>query len=382
MEYTEKDLKKKLKTELVEIAKAMPGFKAKTHNKKEILIAFILRKEVADIPKTKKELLLEKASKYVDFKKTVHGTSVAKLEAFLKSKEDSNSGSGVVEKEKQKVDVVATTSTTTEPDLTKLTVNELRKIAKKYGWTKRTGKKPELIEFIKTAKRAGNVPQGRLVEAEVVVAPPPVMDVRDEDIEEWPISADILAKHAKTVDDLKKLLNAKGIAIGLPRTKKELLELFQKSRCSFKDFTCSKDEFCDLRNNLCRELNILRNKDKEIKKLAKGLVYIDEEKGRFYGTPDAIAKVRQALLHPVATQQAPAPAIAATPAIAVQEETKQEVIVPPSPQQQEQEEGISPININRLLDKPNENEIRRAILHCLGLYHDTDPNDEIIPLTA
>jgi len=352
MDFTEKDLKNKLKNELVQIAKKMPGYASKTHNKKDILIAFILKKDI-EIKPSKKDVLLEKASKYVDFKKTIHGSSIAKLEAFLKSKE-------AVEKTKQTVIVEK------EQDITKLPFNDIKKLAKKHGWTKKTGTKKELIEFIKN-KDVVSVPEGRLIEPE----PPVVEEVREEEIEEWPVSPDVLAKHSKTVDDMKKLLKAKGIATGLPRTKKEIMELFNKSRCSFKDFTCSGDEFCDLRNNLCRELNILRNKEKEIKKFAKGLVYIDEEKGRFYGTPDAIAMVRQALLHPPTVQEQPPMAAAVQ-----QEETKEEVIIPPI--QQREEEGISPININRLLDKPSENEIRRAILHCLGLYHDVDPNDEII----
>jgi len=369
MDFTEKDLKSKLKTELVQIAKQMPGYKPKTHNKKDILIAFILKKEIAIKP-TRDELIA-KASKYVDFRKTVHGASIAKLEAFLASKQGTAvvATTPVVVVQKQK-----------EQDIDKLKYNDLRKVAKTHGWTKRTGTKKDLVEFIKAkiASAATPAPEGRLVEAPPMAAPEIAsVEVREEEMEEWPISAETLAKHAKTVDDLKKLLKAKGIATGLPRTKKEILDLFKKSRCSFKKFTCSEDEFCDLRNNLCRELNILRNKDKEIKKLAKGLVYIDEEKGRFYGTPEAIAKVREALLHPE-------PEVAVEPPI-VQEEKKEEeeeiIVEAPAPvaqPQQQQEEGISPININRLLDKPDENEIRRAILHCLGLYHDIDPNDEII----
>lgn len=375
MDYTEKDLKKKLKTELVEIAKTMPGYKSKTHNKKDDLIAFILKKEIVVKPAkpTKRSVLLEKASKYVDFRKTVHGASIATLEAFLSTKQGTIAPP-VAPKQKEE-----------EQDITKLKYNDLRKRAKDYGWTKRTGTKKELIEFINNRRRSMAevtvAPEGRLTETVATTAAPEmVVEVREEDIEEWPISAETLKKHGKTVDDLKKLLKAKGIATGLPRTKKEIVDLFKKSRCSFKNFTCSEDEFCDLRNDLCRELNILRNKDKEIKKLAKGLIYIDEEKGRFYGTQEAIAKVREALLHPSP------PTIVQQRPTATEEEKKEEeeiIVAPPlapviQKQQQQQEEGISPININRLLDKPDENEIRRAILHCLGLYHDIDPNDEII----
>lgn len=365
MDYTEKDLKNKLKPQLVEIAKKMPGYMPKTHNKKDVLIAFILKKDI-EIKPTKKELLMEKASKYVDFKKTVHGASVAKLEAFLASKTTGTTTAPIKEKEKEKVD---------GDGLTKLPFNDVRKLAKTHGWTKRTGTKKELIAFIKS-KTTGTTTEieGRLTEK--VVVPAPATVIEEDTIEEWPISPEVLAKHSKTVEDLKKLLKAKGVSIGLPRTKKEILELFNRSRCSFKNFTCSSDEFCDLRNNLCRELNILRNKDKEIKRLAKGLVYIDEEKGRFYGTPEAIARVREALIHPP-VQEKEAPVIV--------KEKEEEIIVPvpapptpPAVQKEEDDEGISPININRLLDKPDENEIRRAILHCLGLYHDINPNDEII----
>jgi hypothetical protein len=353
MDYTEKDLKKKLKAELEEMAKKVEGFQAKRYKKKEDLIAFLLKKEV--LP-SKKDLLLEKASKYVDFKKKVHGASIAKLEAFLASKEATPTAATVA--------VVETTATT---DLSKLSLQELRKMAKTHGWNKRTGTKVELVAFLRDKMQGRAVPEGRLADSAVAVVE---TEAVEGDLEEWPVRPEVLAKHSKTVDDLKRLLKAKGVAVGLPRTKKEILELFQKSRCSFKDFACSDTEFCDLRNNLCRGLNILRNKDNEIKKLAKGLVYLDEEKGRFYGTPEAIARVRQLLVPEIGTTTTTPPPVATQ--VVVQEETKQE-----KPHDEEQE-GISPININRLLDKPSENEIRRAILHCLGLYHDIDPNDEII----
>ena len=258
MDFTEKDLKNKLKTELVQIAKTMPGYKPKTHSKKDLLIAFILKKDI-EIKPTKREELLARASKYIVFKKTVHGASVAKLQAFLATKQGTAAPATEV--------AVVQKQTTEEQDINKMKYNDLRKLAKGHGWSKRTGTKKELIEFIK-AKMASTVaastaPGGRLAETTTPAAPMAVaVEVREEDIEEWPISPETLAKHSKTVDDLKKLLKAKGIATGLPRTKKEILDLFQKSRCSFKNFTCSEAEFCDLRNNLCRELNILRNKDK------------------------------------------------------------------------------------------------------------------------
>jgi hypothetical protein len=257
-------------------------------------------------------------------------------------------------------------------DMIKLTLSELRKIAKTHGWTKRTGTKKELVEFIKS-KTVKTKQEEKRLEVPVVEE---VVAVKEEEVEEWPVSADVLKAHSNTVDNLKKLLKAKGIATGLPRTRKEILDLFTKSRCSFHNFTCSEEEFCDLRNNLCRELNILRDKNNELKKLAKGLLYIDEEKGRFYGTPDAIAKVKEVLLAP------PAPVVEKAVEKMVEKvvektksaEKEEEVVVV----KHKEDEGISPININQLLDKPTESEIRRAILHCLGLYHDIDPNDEVL----
>lgn len=352
MSYTEKDLSKKLKKDLMGIASGMEGYSVSKHKKKDELIAFILKKELVKKP-TKKDELFEKASKYEGFRKTVHGTTIAKLKAFLAERE----------KTKSVAESVTVVSTAEKTDMTRMNVNELRKIAKTHGWKKRTGTKKELIAFIR--ERMDIVEEKRLE-----ILPPVAQTVEEVEMEEWPIHPDILKKNSKTVDDLKKLLKAKGISVGLPRTKKEILELFEKSRCSFKNFVCSDEEFCDLRNNLCRDLNILRNKEKELKKFAKGLVYIDEEKGRFYGTPDAIARVREFFTSKTAPSVIPPP-----PSPIVQEEPVVEEI---TIGKEKEEEGISPININRLLDKPSESDIRRAILHCLGLYHDIDPNDEIV----
>lgn len=373
MDFTEKDLKKKLKNELVAIAKTVAGFNANIHKKKEDLISFLLKREIKP---SKRDELMEKASKFVDFKKSVHGASIAKLEAFLKSKEKTVEKESVVGiKEK----VVVVEKRLEQTDLNKLSYMDIRRKAKAHGWNKRTGTRKELIAFIKSKTEKIVQEEKRLP---VVVEKEKVEE--EVDIEDWPISDEIMKKHGKTVDDLKKLLKAKGIATGLPRTKKEILELFKHSRCSFKNFSCSEEEFCDLRNNLCRELNILRDKDNAIKKLAKGLIYIDEEKGRFYGTPDAIAKVREALLRPVQEEiiiekekviEPVKEKIVVEGGVFEQKGVAKEKIVE---QEQKEEQGISPININRLLDKPSENEIRRAILHCLGLYHDIDPNDEVI----
>lgn len=365
MEYKEKDLKNKLKPELVEIAKTMPAYNPKIHKTKEVLIAIIMKKDLPTKAKSKKDLLIEKASKFIDFNKSVHGKSIATLEAFIASKSETTTATPVpVVKEKT---IVAPPTISNKSDLLKLNFTHLKNLAKKHGYKiTRTVKKPELIEFL-VPFYSDKTPPATAAAASI----PAVVEIveKEEEMVDWPIPADVLAKNARTVDALKKLLKSKGIETGLPRTKDEILALFKKSRCSFKDFTCSENDFCDLRNNLCRDLGILRNKDNEIKKLAKGLVYIDEASGRFYGTPEAIAKVRTAFLNPIEAEVVVQTEAQKTPVAATAHRTASS---------QQQEEGISPININRLLDKPSENDIRKAILHCLGLYQDIDPNDEII----
>lgn len=368
MEKTKKPTKKEV---LIAKASTYTDYDKKLYNTIAKLEAFLKTKEakvatttttvvaVKTTTKkpTKKELLIAKASTYADYDKNIH-TTIAKLEAFLKGKEEKTKTTILV---KEKV---------VPDDMIKLTLSELRKIAKTHGWTKRTGTKKELVEFIKS-KTIKTKQEEKRLEVPVVVKEEEV----EVEVEEWPVSPEVLKAHSNTVDNLKKLLKAKGIATGLPRTRKEILDLFTKSRCSFDNFTCSEEEFCDLRNNLCRELKILRDKNNELKKLAKGLLYIDEEKGRFYGTPDAIAKVKEVLVVP------PVPVVEKAVEKMVEKvvektksaEKEEEVVV-----KHKEDEGISPININQLLDKPTESEIRRAILHCLGLYHDIDPNDEVL----
>jgi hypothetical protein len=119
--------------------------------------------------------------------------------------------------------------------------------------------------------------------------------------------------------------------------------------------------------------------------------------GRFYGTKEVISKIREAF-HKKAEQpsvapskspviqggvvetkmsgtQPPPPAVPSPP-IAVQQLSVGSIqtSVPDS-----KDSGISPININSLLEKPSsEIEIRKAILNCLGLYNEIGPNDELL----
>lgn len=265
----------------------------------------------------------------------------------------------------------------------------LKRIAADLNWNGKSWKKVELVEFLlplfPDAPPAAQ-PVGRL---DVVAAPvAPIKEKEKEKVEEeielleFPVSDEVIAKHSGTVDRLKNLLKCNGITTSLPRRKEDLIALFKKRRCSDKEFNCNDTEFCDLRNKLCNDLKLLRKGDK-FPHLANGLAYLsDEGHGRFVGTKEAIGILE-------AVFAAPPPSIQEEKRAVVQEENEEVVVSPPrpvkqktpetSPQQQQDESGISPININRLLDKPaSEKDIQKAILHCLGLYHDIDKNDEVI----
>lgn len=352
------DVKGKNKKELIEMAKTKEGYDPEKHKKIADLRKFLAPTEKV----SKKEKLIEEAKQYPDFRKTTHGRNIESLKAFLASKREGGGGAAaVVEKAVQQADVELTRERVANMKFT-----ELKVLAKKRGWTEKTGKKVDLLAFLlpqfpeKEAAVGGYLPAVREEEEEIV---------NEVDLDDWPIPDDVIREKTKTIDALKRLLALKGIKEGIPRSKKEIMELLKKSRCDYGRFSCDDTEFCDLRNHLCRDLDILRDKDGAIKKFAKGLKYFDEENNRFYGHKDTIEKIRLALHH-IEKEVSPPP----PPSPVVVDE---QIILPVLPQHKEADK-LSPININKLLDKPSEDEIRKAILHCLGLYNDLDPNDEII----
>lgn len=364
------------KSDLIARAEVLPGYKKTVHGKNiASLEAFLQTHEqkkkemyrgggveeskVAEPPvaepvieskkPTKKEMLMERAEKYPEFKKSIHGKNIASLMAFLAIMEVGNEAAST------------TMAAITRQTIQRMSLPELRKLAKERGFKVKKATEKQLLDFLLAPAASIELEP----EPEPVVAEQ--LDIGE--LEEWPVSAEVVAAHSETIERIKELLRHRGIMVGLPRTKKELMELFKKSRCTFENFTCEGDEFCDLRNNLCRDLKILKNQEGELARFAKGIEYEDfhdQGGGRFYGTPDAIARVREAL---VPSPIEPEPIVDAAP-------TPAEPIVDA---EVETEEGISPININRLLDKPSESEMRKAILNCLGLYNDViDVNDEII----
>jgi hypothetical protein len=358
-----KAIKKMDKDALLVVARDKEGFDPKIHKTKAALLVFILGEKTK---KNKKDLLLEEAVKFKHFLKSRHGANIAALQAFLNEAR----GGGVAEEKSAK--------RIGREDLGTMPYHDLLRLAKKDGYAGKDKKRPALMAFLEPRydPKNADVP-GRLALPSPAAGEKPPKEARDQ-LLEWPVSEETLKKHSGTVESLKALLAAKGIRVGLPRTKDEIRALFHKSRCSPAEFSCSDTEFCDLRNKLCRDLNILHDKNNEVKKFAKGFIYYDEEGRRFYGTPDAIAKVRAALAGspPREEDDGDAEVVVAVKDAAVIQQQKQPHAKSPSPV--DDEEGISPININRLLDQSSEKEIRKAILNCLGLYNDIDPNDEIV----
>jgi len=383
----EDSLKTKTKDELIQLARPRPGYDATVHTTKPKLIAF-LRGEAIIKKKTKKEQLIEEAEKYTTFKKTTHGKTVKSLEEFLAKVR----GGTTVQAEESRTDTVFTRA-----GLAKMAYKDLIALARSKGYAEKTRKRADLLAFLETRlvfREAGDAP-GRLI----AVPNKEVVQQEGEVLMEWPISERMLQERGRTVDALKKLLALNGISTSIPRKREEILALFKKSRCSPTQFSCTDTEFCDLRNNLCRDLSILHDKDKEVMKLSKGLVYYDEKNRRFYGTKDAIAKVREAFVSPLQKQvQVVAPIVAEKeeevvvepqPIQRQQSIAVQQIVVPPSPpvespvvtdraRSSDSKGDISPVNINHLMNQHSEKDLRKALLHVLGLYTDIDANDEVI----
>lgn len=361
------DLKSKSKKELIEMAKTKEGYDPSVHKDIRSLKLFLLG---GSKKMTKKDLLLERAMKFGDFRKTVHGKTVATLEAFLKTKEGSASASSVV--------------------VAPVVSGDTKKKTKKQVLLDEASKYPDFN--LKTHGKTIASLETFLKSKSGAAAASPPSTGGGEEIEVWPVPPQILKEKYSSVEKMKKLLQMFGIKEGIPRSKKEIEELFRKSRCSPTNFTCSEEEFCDLRNEICRELSLIKKDGKD--NFARGMDYFYQD-GRFYGTKEVISKIREAF-HKKAEQ----PSVAPSKSPVIQGgvvETKMSgtpppaVPSPPVPVQQlsigsiqtsvpdSKDSGISPININSLLEKPSsEIEIRKAILNCLGLYNEIGPNDELL----
>ena len=409
--------KKKGKKELIAIAEKLPGWKKswKIKNIKD-LEEFIQRAagspvmNVGQAPPVeeekkkmgKKELLIAQASKIPGFRISIQGKNMAELKKFIAAANTGAVPPPLSQVEEEEVEVEPVSQEYTRNSILGMNEKEAKKLAKTEGWNGRKDRIKDAKQYL--LNKFNLITEDEEEKEEAVV-----------EIVEWPISVEEIRRNSGTIKALKELLIARGIATSLPRTKEEILKLFNKSRCDFDNFTCNEDEFCDLRNQLCRELDFLREEgDDEIKKFAKGLIYLPDtetaNRGRFYGTREAIHKVKTFLANKDVEIQEEDDDEIVPPSIMhdehvekdleeaveeealeeedleeedLEEEAVEEEVVEEEAVEEEvapvMEEGISPININNLLNKHSENEIRKAILNCLGLYNDRlDPNDEIV----
>lgn len=262
------------------------------------------------------------------------------------------------------------------------TVVRLKALADELGLSyKKTIKKADLLDLISSSRKGGEKKKS-----------PVVVEATEEDleVEAWPVPEEILRKKYNTVAKLKDLLAKMGITKALPKNKNEILAFFRKKRCSPTNYSCSDKELCDLRNQLCEELGLIVDASGKPKKLEGGMDVVFAE-GTFYGPKHIIEKIRADWeKSKVGIVKEPEAAPSKTPSPVLPsggvEERKQtqappaQVVVQQVVVSEPKEKGISPININQLLDKTqSESDIRKTILHCLGLYQDIDPNDEILP---
>jgi hypothetical protein len=358
----------------------------------------------------KKSVTLVMLKKMADKMNIVYKKSIKKSELLdlLRAKISGGGGAGqtgVSLPPPAVVKLVKPTTPVSLEDLSKksTTLVMLKKAADKLNIQyKKSIKKSDLLDLIRDRMANKSPVPSVSVEVPAVVAP-----VEDE-IEAWPVPEAILKKKYNTVEKMKELLKKMGITKALPKKKDDIKALFSKKRCSETNFSCSEAEFCDLRNQLCRELSLIIDESGKHKKF-EGEMDVVFADGTFYGPKHIIAKIRAAweegkaglkpLTPPPQPPKTPSPVVpppvkTPSPPVVISEGVYQTKMNPPPLVQEPipasvssiesvvsegKDSGISPININLLLEKPtSEIEIRKAILNCLGLYQDINPNDEIL----
>ena len=436
--YKRSQMQKKNKGELVELAKSKAGYDPKVHKDRDSCINFLAG---GKLKKTEKDMLRQKCEQYSDFRKSIHGLTKTSMKEFLAKKDPENAtitppsssspsvvvasaaaaaveeGNAVVMKRKKKV----LTLPKTKAELLNMTYPDMRKLATMEGWdNKNKSDRDTVREFL--MKR---IEEHRESSSQEEGGAAPTVEEEEEVIEftEWPVPESVLNQlHSKKA--IEKVLYDHGIREGkfLRGKREELKALLRKNRCDADNFTCSPNEYCDLRNNLCLDRPVPKNP-------SSGMAFYDRVNKWFYGKKEAIDAIKATLMGDPPTSTAPGERIIPLP-ILTDQETKEEqeevkeaeeedyeVVDSELPnqqqqqqqqeqqqqqqqeqqqqqqqqqqpqqhqpqqqqqQQQQREEGISPININNLLTKPSEQAIRTAILTCLGLYDDISPDDEII----
>lgn len=150
-------------------------------------------------------------------------------------------------------------------NLSKITLVELKKIAKQYGigslHTYNKSNRQQLEELIR--QKTGN---GGDVDVDDIV------DVVDEK----PLER-------KTLKELRQLLIERGITENLPKTKKDMIQLLQLQRCDPEQNILCDDGFCEVPNKIC------------VDKIKKGYEEIQIDGKRVVGNPETIQKLKDQL---------------------------------------------------------------------------------------
>ena len=384
----------------------MTSKKEKTASKEVLLWKYKDHPEFSRLKKIKKADEMREELKKLDMDVIYHEEDVEKYKAFL---EEKNKGVEVKKARKVKApeiavsvaEVVVETAAIQKPNLKALLIDRLHKVDKEYNTNNKTIPKlkdrlgEELVkeveeEFKRVEDEFKVQNKNKKVKKikEVAVA----SMVRMADLPEgWPPAPEEYedkGNKKKTEGDINALLEKHNITEGLPRGKEPKKKLFKKKRCTGDNNPCSDEEHCDLRKNLCVDkTDVANNANKMDKEVINGKSY--------YGTKEARALVKDALLAPASPSPvAPAAAadvveVATVATVAkvgggvTESKTPPEVVVEQEQEIVEKPGAISPISINRLLDKSSEEDIRKTILNCLGLYHElVNPNDEIVLRTS
>jgi len=389
----------------------MTSKKEKTASKEVLLWKYKDHSEFSRLKKIKKADEMREELKKLDLDVIYHEEDVEKYKAFL---EDKNKGVEVKKARKVKAPVAAVSvaevvvetiaATVQKPNLKALLIERLHKVDKDYNTNNKTIPKlkdrlgEELVkeveeEFTKIEAefKAENKNKKVKKTKEVAVASMVCMADLPEGWPPAPEEYEDKGSKKKTEGDINALLEKHNITEGLPRGKEPKKKLFKKKRCTGDNNPCTEDEHCDLRKNLCVDkTDVANNANKMDKEVINGKSY--------YGTKEARALVKDALLAPASPSPA-APVAPVAPAAdadvvevatvakvgggVAETKTPPEVVVEQEKESVEKPGAISPISINRLLDKSSEEDIRKTILNCLGLYHElVNPNDEIVMRTS
>ena len=252
-----------------------------------------------------------------------------------------------------------------QEDIRKMNITNLKKLAKDLGvvgYAKyKAGDKETLVRLVLEKRKPAT---GEVVREQVVIVPPaPVKGKETEDV------------HGMNITNLKKLAKELGV-VGYAKYKAGDKETLVR---------------------LILEKRKPTGQQVVPVKAAELVLPVPSPPRQKTPTPSPVAspvrpqRTPTPVASPARPQRTPTPSPVASPARPQKTPTPSPVASPVRPQKEispivtavsepkGKQAEISPININSLLEKAStEEEIRKAILNCLGLYDDISSNDELL----